>query len=74
MMCHRPCIEKWQLTFQLYIDETMIDPRLVRGVIDRAGRMVGLGDYRPQCKGSFGRFAVTGWRQFNETDSISHVS
>jgi hypothetical protein len=31
-------------------------------VIDAAGKRVGLGDFRPACKGPFGRFVVTNWQ------------
>ena len=34
---------------------------LVRQMLERAGKMVGLGDYRPQCKGPFGKFHIVDW-------------
>lgn len=74
IMCHRPRIDEWQLTFQLYIDEGMFEPKLVREVIDRAGKIIGLGDYRPQCKGSFGRFVVKNWQVIDESGVIQNVA
>jgi hypothetical protein len=39
----------------------MFAPDLVRAVVDDAGKKIGLGDYRPQRKGPFGRFVVRKW-------------
>lgn len=61
VMCHRPRVDKWVLSFTLQIDETMFSPGLIRMVVDDAGKKVGLGDYRPQRKGPFGRFVVKHW-------------
>jgi len=30
--------------------------------VDAAGKRIGLGDFRPDCKGPFGRFVVTKWK------------
>lgn len=32
-------------------------------VIDKAGTAIGLGDFRPDCKGPFGKFAVVKWER-----------
>lgn len=61
IMCHRPRLDAWQATFTLEIDETMFDPKFVRLLVDDAGKKIGLGDYRPQRKGPFGRFVVANW-------------
>lgn len=62
VMCHRPRIDKWSLTFTLDVDGSMFDPTLVRAVVDDAGKKIGLGDYRPARKGPFGRFVVKQWK------------
>jgi len=62
-MCHRPRLDKWKLTFSIFIDESLFDPKFVREIVDRAGKTVGLGDYRPSCKGSFGKFVVKHWEE-----------
>lgn len=66
IMCHRPRLDSWQLTFHLDIDTSVFDPKLVRLVIDDAGRKIGLGDYRPERKGPFGRFVVKAWAVADE--------
>lgn len=62
IMCHRPRLDEWKISFLLEVDETMFSPEFVRLLIEDAGRKVGLGDYRPDRKGPFGKFAITGWR------------
>lgn len=61
IMCHRPRVDQWQLSFTLDVDTGMFSPGLVRSVVDDAGKKIGLGDYRPARKGPFGRFVVRQW-------------
>lgn len=58
---HRPRFNDWSITFQLDYDETLLTEKQLRRVVDDAGQRVGLLDFRPACKGSFGRFMVTSW-------------
>jgi hypothetical protein len=58
---HRPLIEKWEASFEVMYDETLMDEKQMRKVVDDAGSLCGLLDYRPNCKGPFGRFIVTKW-------------
>ena len=58
---HRPCFHDWQLSFSLELDETVIGIKLLREIIDMAGKRIGLGDFRPACKGPFGKFVVVSW-------------
>jgi hypothetical protein len=60
-MCYRPRLDNWRLTFILNIDHQQVKTVLVRQMIERAGKMIGLGDYRPQCKGPFGKFQLVDW-------------
>jgi hypothetical protein len=63
ILCHRPCFHDWRLTFALNIDTDMITAKLIREIVDAAGKRVGLGDFRPACKGPFGKFVVVAWRE-----------
>ena len=65
IMRHRPRLDDWQLTFSLDVDITMFDPKFVRILMDDAGKKCGLGDYRPERKGLFGKFVVIGWEEEN---------
>ena len=58
---YRPRFEEWGVEFTLSYDATLLTALAVRQVVDNCGQRVGLLDFRPECKGSFGRFAVTRW-------------
>lgn len=63
IMCHRPRLDEWKLSFTLDIDTSMFDPKFIRALIDDAGKKCGLGDFRPERKGPFGKFVVVGWEE-----------
>lgn len=60
---HRPRIDAWKFSFTLEYDEVLLSAKQVRGIVDDAGRRVGLLDFRPAKKGPFGRFVVTSWQE-----------
>jgi len=59
VLMHRARFEEWSLNFDLEYEEDLIDAALLNQMLVDAGRRAGLGDYRPQKGGSFGRFLVT---------------
>lgn len=61
IMRHRARFEEWSLRFDLEIDEDILDLENVHEILGAAGRRAGLGDYRPQRGGPFGRFIITSW-------------
>jgi hypothetical protein len=63
IMCHRPRVDEWGATFSLDVDTEMFHPNFVRKLMDDAGKKCGLGDYRPERKGPFGRFVVVRWNE-----------
>lgn len=63
IMCYRPRLDEWQLTFNMEIDKDMFTPKFVRLLVDDAGKKCGLGDYRPDRKGPFGKFVVSSWKE-----------
>lgn len=62
VLCHRPCFEDWSLSFLIDLDESILSEKLLREILDASGKRVGLGDFRPACKGPFGKFVVTHWQ------------
>ena len=58
---HRPIFDRWSLTFSVTLDTAEMSERLFREIVDAAGNKIGLGDFRPETKGPFGRFKVTSW-------------
>lgn len=65
ILCHRPSFNDWRLTFTLSIDTDLISVKLVRELMDAAGKRIGLGDFRPACKGPFGKFVVSHWQELD---------
>lgn len=63
ILAHRPCFHDWKLQFTLVLDTEMMDSKLLREIIDAAGKRIGLGDFRPDCKGPFGKFVVERWEE-----------
>lgn len=61
ILCHRPCFHDWKLKFEIVLDTTVLGVKLIREIVDKCGRAVGLGDFRPDCKGPFGKFKVSLW-------------
>lgn len=55
----RPAMKRgWTAPFELMVNlPEYVSPFLLREVIDDAGRLIGLGDFRP----TFGRFTVKSW-------------
>jgi hypothetical protein len=58
---HRPMFDKWSISFNMLVVSSMISATLARDILDGAGLYVGIGDFRPQKKGPFGRFQVDHW-------------
>lgn len=63
ILAHRPCFHDWKLSFTMNVDTELITVGLMREIIDAAGKRIGLGDFRPACKGPFGKFVVTSWKE-----------
>ena len=63
ILSHRPCFHDWSLTFTMRLDADVMSGKLLREIVDAAGKRVGLGDFRPDCKGPFGKFVVTSWKK-----------
>ena len=62
ILCHRPSFDDWRLSFTLMLDESFLGVKLLRDIVDAAGQRIGLGDFRPDCKGLFGKFKVVSWK------------
>ena len=57
---YRPALSRgWRLSFNLEVLDDDFRPDALKAILDRAGREVGIGDFRPR----FGRFMVTKFEQ-----------
>jgi hypothetical protein len=61
ILCHRPIFHEWAVAFVADLDEDIMTTRLLREIVDAAGKRIGLGDFRPARKGPYGKFSVTRW-------------
>lgn len=61
VLCHRPRFDVWRLSALLQVDDDLLPLTQARALVDAAGDRVGLGDFRPDRGGPFGRFVVTRW-------------
>lgn len=57
----RPRFEDWSFDVTIEIDDQEISEEKVKELFRRAGTAVGLGDFRPACRGPFGRFKIERW-------------
>ncbi len=53
-----PLIREWRGDVEFLIVDPMITEDVFRQVLDEAGRLIGIGRYRPRNNGIYGRFAV----------------
>jgi hypothetical protein len=60
-VCHRPRFDDWSLVFDLLLDRDLLDPGTVASLIEVAGQRLGLGDFRAERGGPFGRFRIGHW-------------
>lgn len=57
----RPRFDRWSFTVTVLLDTQQVSESLCRELFDVALSRVGLGDFRPARKGTFGRGVITGW-------------
>ena len=55
----RPRFPKWAIETEAYLDASMLDFEILQVIADKAGTLVGIGDYRPAKGGPFGRYEAT---------------
>jgi hypothetical protein len=54
----RPKWDKWKCEFILTVDEDSIHNEMIAKIIGYSGKYIGIGSYRPQNKGQFGRYEL----------------
>ena len=55
---YRPEITDWSATLRISYDSALTSPEQIANLFYRAGYSVGVGDWRPERDGDFGRFTV----------------
>ncbi|HUS51164.1 MAG TPA: hypothetical protein VMZ91_13435 [Candidatus Paceibacterota bacterium] len=62
-LLHRPMLKEWELDFEITFDDDQVPASILKECLERAGKFVGLGDWRPAKKGRFGKFQVTSFKE-----------
>lgn len=65
----RPMFERWAFRAMIDIDTDAMSEDAYRQLIDIGGKRIGVCDYRPQRKGTFGQFRVDRWTPVQKTAS-----
>ncbi len=61
IMRHRPRHDHWSASFDLRINETVLDPDFINQLLTEGGQQIGIGDFRPEKGGPFGCFLIEKW-------------
>lgn len=62
-LLHRPRLKDWELDFEVIFDDEQIEVPVMKELFEIAGKIVGIGDWRPAKKGRFGKFQVIKWKE-----------
>ena len=57
----RPRFDKWRFTFTFDLDEKVLGEEAAKQLVTFAGSRQGIGSFRPNKSGPFGRFAIAKW-------------
>jgi hypothetical protein len=57
-IAYRACYDTWECDLPISYQENVITVEQLLNIIELAGFAVGVGAWRPQCRGQFGRFEV----------------
>jgi hypothetical protein len=68
IMRHRPRLDEWNIKFRVEVDETVLPPDIIHQLLVEGGQRIGIGDYRPEKGGPFGRFQVLCWDEVTEDE------
>ena len=62
----RAKFDEWSCAFVVDCDDELVDGRQLRTWVEIAGQRIGLGDWRPQRSGHYGRFEVAEFEEMEE--------
>ncbi len=55
-----PVIPKWEATFELLVVDDILTEEIFAQTLEDAGKLIGIGRFRPRNNGYYGRFEVLG--------------
>lgn len=69
IMRYRPRLEHWAAVVTLEIVTDLIDAKTAHLLLEEGGRQLGIGDFRPEKGGPFGRFEIIRWDKVDDRPS-----
>ena len=72
----RPKFEEWSFPITMYLNDDECSESLFKQLVETAGRITGLCDFRPSKKGPFGKFVVKDWKikKVNMEDELKKIA
>ena len=67
IMAHRPRFDVWSMTFDLQINEDILDAETVYMLLKEGGERIGIGAFRPEKGGPYGLFNIVEWGVLDES-------
>lgn len=65
IMRYRPRWDEWSARFDLSIESDILTVEDSHMLLTEAGTIIGIGDFRPEKRGPFGRFRVTNFKKLS---------
>jgi len=62
MMTERPKFNTWKAEFEIIANDPAVPISVLNEILEHAGKYVGVGDWRPEKKGMFGKFMITSFK------------
>jgi hypothetical protein len=67
----RAQVNSWSTEFKISFYVGAISPQIMSNLISEAGLFSGLGSWRPNCNGSFGKFSLISFEEITEEISVA---
>lgn len=58
---HRPKILNWKMYFEIELNQRILSEEILHELFDYGGSVIGIGEFRPEKNGPFGKFKVEDW-------------
>lgn len=65
-----PRIDGWQGELMIYVFDDLIPEAVFRKVLESSGQLVGIGRFRPQSRGFYGRYTVESFSWIDDGDAL----
>lgn len=62
----RPRFDNWYSEFDVYVDDSIIEPEIAHQILEDAGRRAGIGSFRVNKGGYYGQFEIILWKDISK--------